>query len=108
MANVSTSRKLGIAARVAGQQVRRSRTYSAVLSAAKATAGHFLSIMRQLWLEVTGFVFVIFAGLGLVFSGNWGIYCRFRALQNELIPNQLNIRQKPAAAARWPEFPRPE
>jgi len=66
MANVSTGRKLGIAARVAGQQVRRSRTYGAVLSAAKATTGHFLSIMRQLWLEVTGFVFVIFAGLGLV------------------------------------------
>jgi len=66
MANLSTSRKLGIAARVAGQQVKRSRTYGAVLNAAKATASHFLSILRQLWLEVTGFIFLIFAGLGLV------------------------------------------
>jgi hypothetical protein len=66
MANVSTSRKLGIAARIAGQQVKSSRTYGAVLNAAKATTSHFLGILRQLWLEVTGFVFVIFAGLGLV------------------------------------------
>ncbi|HTJ86729.1 MAG TPA: hypothetical protein VL349_05660 [Terriglobales bacterium] len=66
MANLSTSRKLGIAARVAGQQVKRTRTYGAVLNAVRATASHFFSTLRQLWLEVTGFVFVIFAGLGLV------------------------------------------
>ena len=64
--NVSTARKLGIAARIAGQQVRRSRTFGAFMGAAKATTGHLLGVLRQLWLEVTGFVFVIFAGIGLV------------------------------------------
>jgi hypothetical protein len=66
MVNVSTARKLGIAARIAGQQVKKTRTYGAVLQAARATTSHFLGIMRQLWLEVTGFVFTIFAGMGLV------------------------------------------
>ncbi len=59
MANVSTARKVGIAARIAGQQVRRSRTYGAIVGAARATLGHF-----QLWLEITGFVFVVFAVVG--------------------------------------------
>jgi len=66
MANVSTARKLGIAARVAGQQVTRSRTYTAVLSGAKAALGHFSGVLHQLWLEITGFVFLAFAGVGLV------------------------------------------
>ena len=66
MANVSTARKLGIAARVAGQQVKRSRTYTAVLSGAKAALGHFGGVLHQLWHEITGFVFLAFAGVGLV------------------------------------------
>lgn len=66
MANISTSRKIGIAARIAGQQVKRSRTYGAVLSGARTTFMHFAGIVRQLWLEVTGFVFVAFAAVGLV------------------------------------------
>jgi hypothetical protein len=66
MANVSTARKLGIAARIAGQQVRQSRTYGAVLSAFRATAGHFAGVLHQLWLEITGFVFLAFAGVGAV------------------------------------------
>jgi hypothetical protein len=66
MANISTGRKLGVAARVAGQQVKRTRTYTAVLSGARATLSHFAGVARQLWLEVTGFVFVAFAAVGLV------------------------------------------
>ena len=66
MANVSTARKAGIAVRIAGQQLKRSRTYGAILSAAKASTSHVLGVLRQLWLEVTGFVFVIFAGIGAV------------------------------------------
>jgi hypothetical protein len=66
MTNVSTARKLGIAARIAGQQVKKSRTYSAVLQGAKATLGHFGSVLHQLWLEITGFIFLSFAGVGLV------------------------------------------
>lgn len=66
MANVSTARKLGIAARIAGEQVKRSRTLGALLSGAKATVGHFAGVMHQLWLEITGFIFLAFAGVGLV------------------------------------------
>jgi putative exporter of polyketide antibiotics len=66
MANVSTARKLGIAARIAGQQFRRSRTYGAVLSAGRATWEHFAKVLHQLWLEITGFVFLAFAGVGAV------------------------------------------
>src|SRR5206468_617611 len=65
MANISTSRKLGIAARIAGQQVKRTRTYGAVLTGARTTFRHFTGVIGQLWLEVTGFVFVAFAPAGL-------------------------------------------
>jgi hypothetical protein len=64
MTNVSTGRKLGIAARIAREQVKRSRTYSAVLSGVRATVGHFAAVLRQLWHEITGFVFLAFAGFG--------------------------------------------
>ena len=66
MSNVSTARKLGIAARIASQQVKRSRTYGAVLNGARTTLSHFASVLHQLWLEITGFVFLAFAGVGLV------------------------------------------
>lgn len=66
MATVSTGRKLGIAARIAGQHVKRSRTYGAVLSGARTTLGHFSKVIHQLWLEITGFLFLAFAGVGLV------------------------------------------
>jgi hypothetical protein len=66
MANLSTARKLGIAARIAGQQVKHSRTYAAVLSGARATLGHLGGVLHQLWLEITGFVFLAFAGVGLL------------------------------------------
>lgn len=66
MADVSTARKLGIAARIAGQQVKRSRTYGALLSGARTTLHHFGAVAHQLWLEITGFVFLAFAGIGLV------------------------------------------
>ena len=66
MAKVSTARKLGIATRIAGQQVRRTRTFGAVMQAARATAGHFGRVLGQLWLEVTGFVFLALAGIGVL------------------------------------------
>ena len=66
MANISTARKVGIAARIAGQQVKRSRTYGAFLSGTRATLGHFGAVLRQLWLEITGFVFLVFAAVGVV------------------------------------------
>jgi hypothetical protein len=66
MGNISTGRKLGIAARIAGQQVKRTRTYGAVVTGARTTFRHFTGVIGQLWLEVTGFVFVAFAVAGLV------------------------------------------
>jgi hypothetical protein len=64
MPNVSTARKLGIAARIAGQQVRRTRTYGAILNAGRATMGRFAAVLHQLWHEITGFVFLAFAVIG--------------------------------------------
>jgi len=70
MAGVSTTRKLGIAARVAGrvisQQAGRSRTWVAVTKAGRATATHCGRVLSQLWLEVTGFVFLALAGIGVL------------------------------------------
>jgi hypothetical protein len=70
MSSVSTSRKLGIAARVAGrvisQRARGSRIFGAVGKAARATASHFGRVIEQLWLEVTGFVFLALAGIGVL------------------------------------------
>jgi hypothetical protein len=64
MASISTSRKLGIAARIVGQQVRRTRTFGAIMRAGRATVSHFGRVLGQLWLEVTGFVFLSLAGIG--------------------------------------------
>ena len=65
MANLSSARKLGIAARIAGQQVKGSRTFSAVMSGARATLKHFSGVAHQLWLEITGFAFLVFAAAGM-------------------------------------------
>jgi hypothetical protein len=64
MANVSSVRKLQIAARIAAQYAGRNRMLTAVLAGARTTAAHFARVLRQLWLEVTGFVFLILAFIG--------------------------------------------
>lgn len=66
MAKVSTAQKLGIATRVAGRQIRQTRTFGAVMRAGRATASHWMSALGILWLEVTGFVFLALAGIGLL------------------------------------------
>ncbi|MBV8051269.1 MAG: hypothetical protein JOZ80_08785 [Acidobacteriaceae bacterium] len=66
MARVTTARKLGIATRIAGQQVRRTRTFGAVVKAVRTTTSHLARALGQLWLEVTGFVFVALAGIGFL------------------------------------------
>ncbi len=70
MANISTARKLGIvarvASRVAAQHARRNRTLDSVLKAGRATLSHFGRVLGQLWLEVTGFVFLALAGIGVL------------------------------------------
>src|SRR5580704_3419110 len=64
MVNVSTVRKLSIAARIAAQHAGRTRTASAVFKGARTTAAHFGRVLYQLWLEVTGFVFLALAFIG--------------------------------------------
>ena len=66
MANLSVARKLGIAARIAGGQLKRTRTYGAVLNGLRATLRHLGGVLHQLWLEITGFVFLAFAGVGVM------------------------------------------
>jgi len=67
MANVAArARKLGVIARIAAQQAGRSRSFGAITRACRATAAHTGRVLGQLWLEVTGFVFLCLAGIGAV------------------------------------------
>lgn len=51
-------------ARVVGQQLLKSRKVGALMRAGRTTAAHFGRVLGQLWLEVTGFVFLALAGIG--------------------------------------------
>jgi hypothetical protein len=79
MTTVSTVRKLSIVARVAAQYAGRTRTGSAILNAARTTAVHFARVLHQLWLEVTGFVFLALASIGAI--AFFREYARYRAGQ---------------------------
>jgi hypothetical protein len=61
---VSALRKLGVVARVAGNQAGRNRTVNAILSGVRTTARSFGRAANQLWLEVTGTVFLTMALFG--------------------------------------------
>lgn len=79
MNKVSTLRKLGVVARVAGQQAGRSRTFNAIMRGVRATGRSFGSAAHQLWLEVTGTVFLAMA----LFGGVAGVreYMKYAAGQ---------------------------
>ena len=68
VSNVSTLRKLGVVARVAGRQtgqaIGRSRTLRAATGAVRTTVRSFGRAANQLWLEVTGTVFLAMAAFG--------------------------------------------
>jgi hypothetical protein len=66
VSKVSAVRKFGVVARVAGQQAGRNRTVRAVAGALRTTARSLGRAAHQLWLEVTGLVFLIMA---LSFAG---------------------------------------
>jgi len=66
VSKVSALRKLGVVARVARDQAGRSRTLNALMKAASTTARSFGHVLHQLWLEVTGVIFLIMA---LSFAG---------------------------------------
>ncbi|MGD0791474.1 MAG: hypothetical protein ABR920_06860 [Terriglobales bacterium] len=57
-------RKIKLIYRVVANMVERSRTGSALLAGIRATARSFGRILHQLWLEVTGFMFLAIAGIG--------------------------------------------
>jgi|SRR5450759_1927265 hypothetical protein len=57
-------RKVRLAFRAAAQLLERSRTGAAVLAAIRATVRSFGRVLHQLWLEVTGFIFLAMAGIG--------------------------------------------
>jgi hypothetical protein len=69
VAGIPLTRKLRILARVAGQQAGRSRTVGAVMRAGRTTLRSFGRVLHQLWLEVTGFVFLAMAGIGGIALG---------------------------------------
>jgi hypothetical protein len=64
VSKVSTWRKVGVVARVAGQQAGRSRTLNAAKRAMGATLRSFAGVAHELWLEVTGTVFLAMAFFG--------------------------------------------
>jgi hypothetical protein len=74
---LSTARKLAVVARVAARQLGNSRTGAAVLNGARVTAGSFGRVGRQLWLEVTGFTFLVLAAIG-AFAG-FREYAKYQA-----------------------------
>jgi len=59
-----TVKKIMLTLRAAVQFIERSRTGRAALAAIRATAGSFGQVLHQLWLEVTGFIFLAIAGIG--------------------------------------------
>jgi hypothetical protein len=59
-------RKVGVFMRIAREQAARNRTLNAMFKAAGATARSFGRIARQLWLEVTGTVFLAMAAFGAI------------------------------------------
>jgi 1,4-dihydroxy-2-naphthoate octaprenyltransferase len=61
---VSTAQKLGVVARVATQQAKRSRTVRALTGAVTTTVRAVGNVLHQLWLEVTGLVFLLIAASG--------------------------------------------
>jgi hypothetical protein len=61
---VSTAQKAGVVARVASQQVKRSRTVRALTGAVKTTARTIGNVLHQLWLEVIGVIFLLVAASG--------------------------------------------
>jgi len=70
MAAAEKAKKIALFARVASEQLARrasrGRTGTAILKGLRATASSVGSVLHQLWLEVTGFVFLAIAALGAV------------------------------------------
>ena len=92
MVAAEKAKKIALFARAAGRQIgtqaARSRTGSAVLKGLRATASSVGAVLHQLWLEVTGFVFLAIAAFG-VFDG-FREYGKYHDGQ-ELSPGRLIV-----------------
>lgn len=77
MAKGSTFRNIGIATRVATDQMKRSQGIRALWMGIVAWARHIGNVLHQLWLEVTGFIFFAIAGIGAL--GIFREYVRYAA-----------------------------
>jgi len=68
VAAVSNARKFGIVARVAtrmaAKQAGRNRIVTAFLQGCRVTLESFARVLHLLWLEISGFFFLAFAGIG--------------------------------------------
>jgi hypothetical protein len=58
------ARKIRLVFRAAVELLERSRMASAVLAGVRATTRSFGRVLHQLWLEVTGFMFLAIAAIG--------------------------------------------
>ena len=61
MIDGQTVRKIRLLCRSAIAVIERNRTGRAVVAAVRATSQSFGNVLHQLWLEVTGFFFGLFA-----------------------------------------------
>jgi hypothetical protein len=64
MIDGQTIRKARLLLRMAIETIERNRTGRAVLAAIRTTARSFGEALHQLWLEVTGFTFLVVALIG--------------------------------------------
>ena len=77
MAEVSTARKIGIAARIAGDHLGKNRLVGALRAGVGATAKSFARIFHVLWLEVSGFFFLVLAIMLLL--ATWREYSKYHS-----------------------------
>ena len=77
MAAVSRTRKLAIASRIIGQAAGRHPYFRAGWAGVRAVGQAIGRAVRQLWLEITGFFFLIFAVLG-----GFAVYREYPALES--------------------------
>jgi hypothetical protein len=66
VAGLSRTRKFAIAGRVAGQAAARHPYFRAGWAGVRVVIQVVGRAVRQLWLEITGFTFLVFAVLGAV------------------------------------------
>jgi hypothetical protein len=64
VAGLSTNRKLAIAGRVAGRAAANHPFFRAAWAGAQAAGRALVRAFRQLWLEISGVFFLLFAALG--------------------------------------------